>query len=416
MAKKPVTKKPTATKAGELAEPKNTGSESIDAKGDQASKKEAAPKAASKTSNEVGSTEKPASGGMAGKLSIGVGLLLCGVAAGALLGPRFSPQYFGANSSETEARLVQYQAATDDRIAALESKELPNYSADIDAASAALSSQFETQVQDLKTQIAATDGSDIEARLAEVETAIAGLRAAFDSMADDLNAANATGTNAQIDTTLAEIASLQSQIQELSAMNGALSQKIDEIDISATKSVEEAAQKSAEVQEAAAATTQAAERDRLIGNLDAALQRGETLSSYLAALGTLGIDVPQALANAEAGVARLSDLQESFSPAAHAALRADAANASDESGVRGQLQSFFQSQISVRSLDAKDGDGTDAILSRMEQALELGDVQTVIDESATLSDPAQEAMADWLNQATTRLNAFRALSELKQGS
>ena len=410
MAKKPVTKKPAGADKTKLVEPKP-----VKAKTEAAAKDEAA---ASEVSANPAS-DKPAkstSGGGAGKLVMAVGLLLCGAAAGALLGPRFAPQYFGTDTSAIEARLLQYQTAMDNRIAALEAKEAPDFSGEIEQAVSGLSSEVQSNLEALETKIVATDGGEIEARLAEAETTIAGLRAAFESMTEDLNAANATGTNAQIDTTLAEIASLQSQIQELSAMNGALSQKIDEIDISATQSVEEAAHKSAEIQAEAEATTNAAERDRLTGNLDAAMQRGEALSPYLEALSGLGISIPQSLSDAANGVVRLSDLQESFSPAAHAALRADASNSSEASGVRGQLQSFFQSQISIRSLDAKDGDSTDAVLSRMEQALEQADLAVVLDEATKLSEPAKNAMAEWLAQASNRLAAFQALDQLKQAS
>jgi len=401
MAKKPATKAPKDTSTTKLEEPKPSAAvDKVKAKTGDAAEK-VTPK----------EDKNSSSGGKIGLTALGLGLLLCGVAAGALLGPRFAPQYFGTDTSAIENRLSELESTTSARITALETVEAPNFTGQIDQAVAALSNEVQGNLQELETKIAATDGSEIEARLAEAETALAGLRAAFESMIEDLNAANATGTDAQIDTTLAEIAALQSQIEELSAMNGALSQKIDEIDIAATKTIEEAAEAQAE----AAAVTNAAERNRLIGNLDAAMQRGEPLAPYLTALEELGVGIPQGLNTAEAGIARLSDLEEGFSSAAHAALRADAANATDAGGVGSQIQSFFQSQISIRSLDAKEGTSTDAILSRMEQALEVGDLNLVVSEAAALSEPAQNAMGGWLDQARARLGAFEALYILKQG-
>ena len=97
---------------------------------------------------------------------------------------------------------------------------------------------------------------------------------------------------------------------------------------------------------------------------------------------------------------------------AHQALRADAGQSDGAQGFASQIQSFFQSQISIRSLDAQDGETTDAILSRVGAALENGDLIAVTSEATALSDPAKAAMQDWLDAVTLRQDAFTALNDL----
>ena len=71
-----------------------------------------------------------------------------------------------------------------------------------------------------------------------------------------------------------------------------------------------------------------------------------------------------------------------------AALRADMGSSWTE-----RATNFLRAQTGARSLDPREGDDPDAILSRAEAAVSAGDLATALTEIAALPEPAQTAMA-----------------------
>ena len=78
----------------------------------------------------------------------------------------------------------------------------------------------------------------------------------------------------------------------------------------------------------------------------------------------------------------------------------------------GGVGSFFQRQLGARSVTPREGDDPDAVLSRIEAAVKAGDLSTALTEAEALPPEAQDAMGDWLSQATTRNDAVTAAKAL----
>nr|WP_252727041.1 mitofilin family membrane protein [Paracoccus sp. C2R09] len=94
-------------------------------------------------------------------------------------------------------------------------------------------------------------------------------------------------------------------------------------------------------------------------------------------------------------------------------MRADLSSSS-ASGEGNLLTNFLRAQTGARSVAPRDGDDTDAILSRAENTLNGGDVAATVGELDALPQPAADAsaMADWLARAKTYSEAQSALSDL----
>ena len=174
-------------------------------------------------------------------------------------------------------------------------------------------------------------------------------------------------------------------------------------------------------QEAVAAEGNAEEKAQLaasraaLADITTALDTGASYAGAVAVLAANGVDVPDALAtNAESGVPTLSSLREAFPDAARDALR-EARNA-DTEGAEGvsRIGTFLANQLGARSVAPKDGDDTDAILSRAEAAVRSGDLSTALSELSALPEVAKAAMSEWQAGAQTRLEAKTAADGLVQ--
>lgn len=121
-----------------------------------------------------------------------------------------------------------------------------------------------------------------------------------------------------------------------------------------------------------------------------------------------GLAVPAALVDlAQDGVPTLAALQEDFPTAARASLDASI-RAAVEDGSMDRMTAFLRTQLGVRSLEAKEGDDPDAILSRAEAALRNGDIAGALAELTSMPEPGQPALADWISTAKARADAIAA--------
>lgn len=145
-----------------------------------------------------------------------------------------------------------------------------------------------------------------------------------------------------------------------------------------------------------------------LGQVMAAMDSGVPYASLLADLGA----VPKALSDpAASGVPTIAQLRDGFPDAARAALEASlqadmGATWSDRIG------SFLRSQTGARSLQPREGNDPDAVLSRAEASLTQGDLAAALTELDALPEPGKAAMADWRARAAQRLAAIAALSSL----
>ena len=121
--------------------------------------------------------------------------------------------------------------------------------------------------------------------------------------------------------------------------------------------------------------------------------------------------IPNALLDNSEGVVTMNYLKTNFPTVAHASLKASLKQ-TDESGLGGKLLGFLKSQVTVRSLDAQEGNSINAILSRMQVALNNDDLSEVIRQSSDLNGAAKSEIKDWLSLAVKRQETVDAFSEM----
>lgn len=185
----------------------------------------------------------------------------------------------------------------------------------------------------------------------------------------------------------------------------------------------DAAQERLEAAEAEAAAlrdnTQAATKLAVgraaLSRLLAAMDAGGPFAAPLSDLAEVtGQSMPAALLNsAETGVPTLSSLRETFPDAARAALAATSREGlADDAGFSDRIGAFLKTQTGARSLEPREGDDPDAILSRAEAALADNRIEDAVSLIDQLSETGRDAMAGWRAQADTRIAALSAAQTL----
>jgi hypothetical protein len=170
-----------------------------------------------------------------------------------------------------------------------------------------------------------------------------------------------------------------------------------------------------EAQQDANSKLRMAEATSALAQISNALKTGKPFQKSLDLLsGTAGITPPTGLTDIAAkGTPSLPTLKKQLPDLARIALRDDAAASSGDTTL-GLFTSFLKSQVGTRSLEPQSGDSLDAVLSRIEAALDADDTGKALTETAALSDPAQKTMAGWIT-ALTRLNdAISAVQTIQQ--
>lgn len=253
-------------------------------------------------------------------------------------------------------------------------------------------SGIETQLADLSTQIdaSAETMSALDDRIAAVEA-----RPIFTGDA----AADEAALMAAIDQLRAELATQQED-------NAVLAEDIGAMADAAQARIAEAEERAAE-----AATTASARAS--LSELRIAIASGTPFADPLAEVADVyGLEVPAEVQSvSETGVPTLAEIETAFPAAARAALPlALQANAGETAGDR--LGAFFRSQVGGRSIEPREGDDPDAVLSRAGAAVATGDLTAALAELDALPEGAQAALSDWRNLANERLSALEALDGL----
>lgn len=261
--------------------------------------------------------------------------------------------------------------------------------------------------------ISLPDIGPIESRLEELSANVTPLEDGLAAASSELSALGERLTEVEkrpIDEGVSE-AAIAAYERELSALQSAMATQRSEVE----SLIEEARAVKAEAGEleanAAAAAQRAANRATM-AKLRAALDGGAPFQSEVEELGNAGVDVPAELAAVAAdGVATLTALSTSFPAASRSALAAARAETVDED--RG-VQSFLKRQLGARSVQPREGDDPDAVLSRAEAAITSGQLQVGLDEISKLPEGAQAAMSAWIEHAHTRLSAATAADALAE--
>lgn len=244
-------------------------------------------------------------------------------------------------------------------------------------------------------EMPAAEAPDIAPQLEDLNTQIDALAQRISSL-EDRPAAEAPSVDGQAEAALAETRSELDEIRQLLETQRA--------------EVAALSDEAAREEEAAQLTARRALQRAALTRIQTALDSGTGYSDALGDLRDTDLEVPQALVEqADSGVMTLPALQTAFPDAARSALRA----ARQDAGSTG-ISGFLQTQLGVRSLEPREGDDPDAVLSRAEAALREGRLADALAEVQSLSGAPQAEMAEWQGQAETRLATVAAAQDLAQ--
>ena len=213
----------------------------------------------------------------------------------------------------------------------------------------------------------------------------------------------------------AALSEMQAQISSLNArlveQQGAAAQISAEIEAQVQDRLKSAETEAETMRAEAEALRKSAETRAAVLGLQSALDTGAGAESAALVLQQLGLTMPDALSALIAAPISLPQLQDSFAPAARAALAASLqAQMGETMGER--LSTFLFAQTGARSLTPRDGSDPDAVLSRIEDRLRAGDVAGARAQIAELPEPGQQALAEWATEADRYSAGQAALADL----
>lgn len=207
-------------------------------------------------------------------------------------------------------------------------------------------------------------------------------------------------------TEAASDAAVAAYERELKALQDAMAAQRDEIGAMA--------QEAQDMENNAAETARDTMRRAALTRIRTALDTGEGFASAVDDLQQADVDVPAALTDvAKEGVPSQAQLQESFPGAARAALSVSRRDAAQR-GESGGFSTFVKNQLGTRSLEPREGDDPDAILSRAEAAVREGRLSDALAEIEALPEVGRVELSYWTGQAQRRLDAIAASEALSQ--
>lgn len=261
-----------------------------------------------------------------------------------------------------------------------------------------------SEITVLRDQIAAIPAPDLSGvEAAQAATADAMVAAderitALETRLNDLS--NRAGDSGSVSAAAyeAELDALRSEMENLRG--------------TAIAELEAAREQAAEIENNAEAAARAATGRASLARIQSGMETGAPLGEALDDLAAaLQADVPAALTAVRDGTPTLAALQSDFPALARAALAT--ARAEGVSGeAEGGLASFLRNQFDVRSVAPKEGDGTDAILSRAEATLRQGRLTDTLAEVGALPEVARAELSDWIALAEARADALAAAATL----
>ncbi|QGY00181.1 hypothetical protein EI983_18690 [Roseovarius faecimaris] len=290
----------------------------------------------------------------------------------------------------------------------------PQAGGDLDALRSDMAGRIDAQnaklagLSDTVDALPTADTSALEAELGDVNASLGALADRLTGVEDELAALGVRLTEVEKRpmTEGASDAAIAAYERELTALQDAIAAQRSEIENIAAEAM------SAEAN--AEETAQATLRRAAFTRIQTALDTGAGFAAALGDLEAAGVAVPSALTQvATDGAPSLTDLQQSFPDAARAALaasRQDAAANGEESG----FSAFLKNQLGTRSLEPREGDDADAVLSRAEAAVREGRLTDALAEIEALPQVGREALTDWTDQVATRQAALAAAEALGQ--
>lgn len=349
--------------------------------------------------------------------------------------------YMGGDILGGDDGVERALAAQGDSLAALDERlgELADaMAAPADNGIDALSDQLGAVAARIETLAGTVD--TLQGGVASLENRLGGLDSGMSELAERLGAVERRPLTESSEAAQAAFSAYERDLEEVRAaleeqteVNATLAAQLEERTAAAQAEIDAAAARAEELQaqaeeQARIATEQAEEQARLateqadaraavaalreaLASLDSALEKGAPFAEPLAVLSEKG-EVPQALTDAAAdGVASLPDLRAAFPDLARDALDASIRETVGDD-VTGRAYAFLRAQTGLRSLEPRDGDDPDAVLSRAEAALREGDLATTLSELEQLPPAGQDVLSDWMARAEQRRAVTEAATTL----
>ena len=323
---------------------------------------------------------------------VGLVPLVLGGAVAAGLGYLVAFYYYGQPATDYEAVI----AAQDERLSALED-----------------------QVASLPT--AQPDLDPIEARLADLEsTIIDRTEAVTRNLNDQIASLDERLTSVERapteDGTLAETA-IESWERELDDIRAAFAEQqgqMDDLREQAQADLDAARNEALQVEQSATEAARQATARAALARVEAAVDSGRPLDDPLNDLDAAGVQIPTPLASQAAdGVPTIADLRESFPEAARRALAVARSEGLADEGTN-MFSAFLREQLDVRSVEPREGDDPDAILSRAEAALAENRLADALTQIEALPEIVRAEMSDWTGTAEARSEALAAVEAIEQ--
>ena len=287
-------------------------------------------------------------------------------------------------------RIQIYKLETDNRLNKIENIKHPN----VDLKIKELRDEISNDIAQISKELTEIDNSKIENRLSELEKKITNTLTLVDELVFNSSKnviINDSPPNKNYDLIIKK---LRSEITFLSNQQNFLIEQFNTL-------------KNANLNTSKKNSKDLNDFDKI----KEALNFGGPYKLALEEISKKEIQIPKVLLDNSEGVVTMNYLKTNFPTVAHASLKASLKQ-TDESGLGGKLLGFLKSQVTVRSLDAQEGNSINAILSRMQVALNNDDLSEVIRQSSDLNGAAKSEIKDWLSLAVKRQETVDAFSEM----
>ena len=287
-------------------------------------------------------------------------------------------------------RIQIYKLETDNRLNKIENIKHPN----VDLKIKELRDEISNDIAQISKELTEIDNSKIENRLSELEKKITNTLTLVDELVFNSSKnviINDSPLNKNYDLIIKK---LRSEITFLSNQQNLLIEQFNTL-------------KNANLNTSKKNSKDLNDFDKI----KEALNFGGPYKLALEEISKKETQIPKALLDNSEGVVTMNYLKTNFPTVAHASLKASLKQ-TDESGLGGKLLGFLKSQVTVRSLDAQEGNSINAILSRMQVALNNDDLSEVIRQSSDLNGAAKSEIKDWLSLAVKRQKTIEAFSEM----
>ena len=287
-------------------------------------------------------------------------------------------------------RIQIYKLETDNRLNKIENIKHPN----VDLKIKELRDEISNDIAQISKELTEIDNSKIENRLSELEKKITNTLTLVDELVFNSSKnviINDSPLNKNYDLIIKK---LRSEITFLSNQQNFLIEQFNTL-------------KNANLNTSKKNSKDLNDFDKI----KEALNFGGPYKLALEEISKKEIQIPKVLLDNSEGVVTMNYLKTNFPTVAHASLKASLKQ-TDETGLGGKLLGFLKSQVTVRSLDAQEGNSINAILSRMQVALNNDDLSEAIRQSSDLNGAAKSEIKDWLSLAVKRQETVDAFSEM----